>query len=485
MGIMEESTLWTIAIVIPVGAILLGALLNQRRRAKRIRRKFKQLEREEARMFTFLHDLGLVIGQEPTDGELARKIVDGVLRVVGASGGAIYFDAADPGFLNAAYVSELCPPLVIVPDEVREKAKQDPRALSSYLRRARVNLEHGLIGKAAGFAEPLHVPDLKAHELMQNRPYPYPEDVSVMVAPLRYAGRDLGVLAVARQHDDPEGDFTQNDFVAFRTVSEQSAFAIGNARAHREANEKKEIEGELRNAREVQRVLLPQEDPVVAGFRVNGTNLPAKIISGDYYDYIELGEGKLGVVIADVSGKGVGAGLLMAMCRSLLRAVSLTNASPAAVLAKVNKYLFPDIREDMFISMIYGVLNPAEGSFTFARAGHEPALIFRKSSGEVEVSRPKGLALGIDGGGVFERVTQDETLRLESGDCILLFTDGVKEALNPLEEEFGMERLADVFKDAAALGAEAVVKRVQEEADDFAGGGPQLDDVTIVVIEKR
>lgn len=478
----DQSTAWAISVSLILGFGLLLALRNQRRRAKRIQLRFREMEGEEERMFTFLHDLGLAIGQEPTDGGMSRMIVDGVLKVVGASGGAIYYEASEPGYLIPAYVSEGCPPLVAIPAEIMEKAQSDPRALESHMRLARVAVGEGLIGHGISMAEAAHVRDLRSHEADAGDGH-HRESIPVMVSPLRYAGKDIGVLAVARRAG--EGDFSKNDFAVFRSVAEQSAFAIGNARVHRDANEKKEIEGELRNAREVQRVLLPQDDPVVTGFRVNGTNLPAKIISGDYYDYIDLIDGKLGVVIADVSGKGVPAGLLMAMCRSLLRAVSLTNASPSAVLAAVNRYLYPDIREDMFISMIYGVLDPADGSMTFARAGHDPALIFRKASGVVEISKPKGLALGIDGGSVFERVTRDERITLAPGDCVLLFTDGVKEAVNAGDEEFGLTRLSETFRDAAVLGAEAIVKRVLEDLATFTGDGPQMDDVTIVAIEKR
>ncbi|MFD2255896.1 PP2C family protein-serine/threonine phosphatase [Luteolibacter algae] len=480
---MDESTLWLIGASTLMAAVLLKALLRQRRKAKRIRHEFLQMEHEEERMFTFLHDLGSAIGSEPTDGALSRMIVEGVLKVVGARGGAVYYFSSDSEQLIPAYVSDECPPLIGVPDEVWEKAETDPRALDSHQRLARVAANEGLIGFGAAMAEALHVENLSEHPKFHGHDSEYTDQVSAMLSPLRYAGKNLGVLVVTRKHED--GRFSKNDFAVFRSVAEQSAFAIGNARVHRDANEKKAIEGELRNAREVQRVLLPQEDPVVRGFRVNGTNLPAKIISGDYYDYIELGEGKLGVVVADVSGKGVPAGLLMAMCRSLLRAVSLTNASPSMVLAAVNRFLFPDIREDMFISLIYGVLDPETGTLTFARAGHDPALVFRKASNEVEVLRPKGLALGIDGGDVFERVMRDETVKLESGDCVLFFTDGVKEAINQNDEEFGMERLAEVFRGIAALGAEAVVARILEAVNDFTGEGPQMDDVTIVAIEKR
>jgi sigma-B regulation protein RsbU (phosphoserine phosphatase) len=308
-------------------------------------------------------------------------------------------------------------------------------------------------------------------------------DVGVMIAPLRYAGQGIGVLAVAKLVES--GAFSVNDFAVFRSAAEQSAFAIGNARVHREANAKKAIEGELHNAREVQRVLLPQEDPMFKGFRIHATNMAARIISGDYYDYIPLNDGKLGVAVADVSGKGVAAGLLMAMCRSLLRAVAPGNLMPSRALAAVNRHLFPDIREDMFISMNYAVLDSENGKMVFARAGHDAALVFRKSTGEVEQLRPRGLALGIDQGLVFERVTEDCEVELESGDCVLFFTDGVKEAVNSSDEEFGMDRLVSQFRACAGLGAEVVVKRLIEAVESFAGDGIQMDDITIVAVEKR
>jgi sigma-B regulation protein RsbU (phosphoserine phosphatase) len=245
------------------------------------------------------------------------------------------------------------------------------------------------------------------------------------------------------------------------------------------------MESELQNAREVQRILLPQKDPVIPGFRISGTNLPARIISGDYYDYLDLGSQKFGIAIADVSGKGVPAGLLMAMCRSALRSVAPGEISPSKVMASVNRQLFPDIREDMFISMAYSVLDIVTGTITLSRAGHDPALLYRRETGRVELLRSPGLALGIDGGAVFERVTRDQEVTLKSGDCVLFYTDGVKEAVDANEEEFGMERMAETFRLAAPIGAEAVLIRMQEDLKQFTGEGPQMDDITLVAIEKR
>ena len=475
------------AIILAVGALVIAALLlalrNQRRKSRIIRKKFSDLEGEEHRMFTFLHELGLAIESEPSPSLLSRIIVDGIEKVVTARGGAIYFVNAENDFLNPSYISEECPPLIGIPVEIRKKAERDPRALESHLRLSRVALDEGILGHCLSMGEPVHIKDVKNHPAFRDAFTRYTDDVSVLLSPLRHANKDLGVLVVARRHED--GNFTANDFAVFRSAAEQSSFAIGNARIHREAHEKRAIEGELKNAREVQRILLPQQDPVVAGFRISGTNLPARIISGDYYDYIDLGAQKFGIVIADVSGKGVPAGMLMAMCRSALRSVASGEISPSKVTAAVDRQIFPDIREDMFISMAYSVLDTATGMLTLSRAGHEPALLFRRETGKVELLRSPGLALGIDSGTVFERVTRDQEVEMKSGDCVLFYTDGIKEAVDAHEEEFGMERMCEAFRMAAPLGAEAVLTRMQEELAQFTGEGPQMDDITLVAIEKR
>jgi sigma-B regulation protein RsbU (phosphoserine phosphatase) len=463
--------------------VLILAFRNQRRRARAIRRRYRELEGEEQRMFTFLHDLGLAIENEPSPAVLSRIIVDGIEKVVGARGGALYFLGADSSYLSPSYISEDCPPLVGIPVEVRKKAKRDPRVLESHVRLSRVAADDGILGHCLTVGEAVLVQDVKNHPAFRDSFTGYTDNVAALLAPLRYAGKDLGVLVVARRHQD--GEFTGNDFAVFRSAAEQSSFALGNARIHREAHEKRVMENELQNAREVQRILLPREDPVVSGFRISGTNLPARIISGDYYDYLNLGDRKFGIAVADVSGKGVPAGLLMAMCRSALRSVAPGCLSPSEALAAVNRQLFPDIREDMFISMVYAIIDESTGKMVVARAGHDPALVFHRESGKVELIRPPGLALGIDEGSVFERVTKDQEVDLLPGDCMLLLTDGVREALNSSEEEFGMERMSEAFRIAAPLGSEAVLSGMQEELRQFTGEGVQMDDITLVAIEKK
>lgn len=476
---------YTIALVILSVVLVVAAFImhNWAWRLRRIKTRLKEFEGEEHRMFTFLHDLGCAIESDTTVKALSRMIVDGIDNVVTARGGAIYYVSEDGQHLIPAYVSDQCPPLIGVPLEILKRAERDPRVLESHLRLAKVGIDEGILGHSLSAGEAIYVPDVKNHVSFRDSFISYSGNVSALVAPLRHGGKDLGVIAVARHHED--SPFSGNDFAVFRSIAEQSSFAIGNANIHREAHEKRVFESELKTAREVQHVLLPQSDPVIPGYRISGTNLPARIISGDYYDYVQAGDGRCGIAIADVSGKGVAAGLLMAMCRSVVRSAAYDQDSPAKVLSAVNRQLFPDIREDMFISMAYSILYPDSGRIIMARAGHDPALLYRKKAATVEFLKPPGLAVGIDAGDVFERVTRDFELTLESGDCILFYTDGVKEAVDPKEEEFGSKRLSDVFLTAAPHGAEEILSSVLRELKAFTGESRQMDDITLVAVEKR
>jgi sigma-B regulation protein RsbU (phosphoserine phosphatase) len=475
---------WILLILLAATALGFGLYIRRsRRRLGRIRREREALETGEARMFSFLHVLGEAIETDTTPSRLYHMIVDGVEEVVNARGGALYLINDERDLLAPKYISEDCPPLIGLPLDVLQKGANDPRAIESYMRLAQVRVDEGILGHCLMLGQAIHVPDIKSHEAFRDAFSGFRGDVAAMVAPLRHAGMDIGVLAVARNHED--GPFKKNDFDIFKSMAEQSSFALGNAMIHMEAHEKRKLEEEFRTAREVQRVLLPAENPVLPGYRISGTNVPARIISGDYYDYLDLGERRHGIAIADVSGKGLPAGLLMAMCRSVLRALSDAGDSPAAILAKVNRQLFPDIREDMFISMVYAVLDGDGGRVVMARAGHDSPLLYRRATAEVTILKPPGLAVGIDEGSVFERITRDFEIELQSGDCLLLYTDGVREAINDADEEFGIERMIDAFRTYAKLGAEASVLGVQREVVAFVDGAPQMDDITLVAIEKR
>ena len=275
----------------------------------------------------------------------------------------------------------------------------------------------------------------------------------------------------------------------FQNIAEQSAFALGNAIVHQQAADKRLLDQELATASEVQRILLPDEPPQLNGYQIAGTNVAAKTVSGDYFDFFPVDDGDettahLGAVIADVSGKGVPASLIMAMCRSVVRTHAADTASPAAVLADANRQLFPDIRHDMFISLAYAVLDGSSGEIQLARAGHDPPLHYRAETGEIETVQCPGMAIGLDKGKGFERATRDHTLTLAVGDVLLLYTDGVNEAVDLHGDEFGMDALRKVLERSAGLTASEIVDAVREAVQKFSGDVPQNDDITLIAIKK-
>jgi sigma-B regulation protein RsbU (phosphoserine phosphatase) len=369
-----------------------------------------------------------------------------------------------------------------VPRNISQQSLTSPLALESYLRLHTVKSGEGLLGAVWERKEPLFLSSKDADPRLERLRDLSVEMDSIMIAPLVYANQNLGVLAVG--NGPMSTPFSSSDFLVFQSIVEQSAFALYNAVVYSEAGEKRRIDRELDVARDIQRILLPNAAPAFEGFEIAGLNIPASRVSGDYYDYIALDNQRLGIAIADVSGKGVAASLIMAMCRSVLRSFASSSESAAAVLQAVNRQLYPDIREDMFISMAYLIAHKADHELVLARAGHDAPLQYRASDASVVKINPPGMALGIDSGGVFNRVTGDCRVHLETSDCLILYTDGVTEALDANGLEFGMSRLTEAIQASAADGAPAILSRVTADLRTFVGNYPQNDDITLIAIRK-
>src|SRR2546428_9888644 len=437
-------------------------LLRQRRSIRRLERSQEEIQVEETLVFDFLHGLGEAFSETIRPADLHRLIVEGATRVLDAQGGALYLTDRSGTKLAPSFVSKGCPPLVDVPPHILQQTAGTPVALENFLRVHNIGNGEGVLGRVWQTATPLCLNEFsEAPELATLRDSSLGA-TSVMVAPLLYAKQNMGVLALANSRMG--SPFSQNDFVVFKSITEQSAFALYNAIIYSEANEKKRLDHDLEIARDIQRILLPAEAPSVNGFEISGMNVPARQVSGDYFDYIKVDDERLGVAIADVSGKGVPASLIMAICRSVLRSQAIGNPSPADVLQKVNRQLYPDIKEDMFISMAYLVLDHARnGSITLSRAGHDAPLLYKRASQSVTPLKPPGMVLGIDSGSVFDRLTGEVAVPLERDDCLVLYTDGVTEAIDPEGNEFGLERLMESVRASATTGAAAVVNRLIDD----------------------
>ena len=454
----------------------------QKRRIRRLERSHEEIQVEETLVFDFLHGLGEAFRETIRPQELHRLIVEGAVRILDAHGGALYVTDRTGGKLTPAFISKDCPPLVDVPSNILQQAAANPIALETFLRLRTVAPREGVIGRVWQAGQAVCLNEFsEAPELAQLRGSAF-GSVSVMATALRYGDQDLGVLALA---NGPMGaPFSQADLVVFKSIAEQSAFALYNATIYSMANEKKRLDHDLEIARDIQRILLPSEAPAIDGFQISGINVPARQVSGDYFDYIQVDQDRLGVAIADVSGKGVPASLIMAICRSVLRAEAARNPSPADVLRKVNRQLYPDIKEDMFISMAYLILGHQQDGVTLARAGHDAPLWYKRQSQTVMPVKSPGMVVGIDSGSVFDRLTADFAVPLERNDCLVLYTDGVSETLNSEGDEFGVDRMMQSVRASANDSAQAIVKRIIEDVREFTGSVPQNDDMTLIAIRK-
>jgi serine phosphatase RsbU (regulator of sigma subunit) len=292
--------------------------------------------------------------------------------------------------------------------------------------------------------------------------------------PLISHNRSVGLINVATE----EWEFlSPADLQFLSAAGSQVAIALERARLYDLAETQRiRLEQELEMARAVQKSLLPTQIPTIPGFTLATDWRPARLVAGDFYDAFSLPDGRWGLVLADVSGKGAPAALYMAMTRSLIRSEAGRHSNPSAVLTEVNRRLLMESRSQMFVTVFYGVLDPVRRSFTYSSAGHDPPLL-RRASGGVERLAQGGLLMGI-----FDQLTvTDETLILEGGDTLVAYTDGLTDVVNHQEEYYGHSRLAAAVSSAPPT-AQDVLAHILKDVEGFAGPVPPPDDVTLLVL---
>jgi sigma-B regulation protein RsbU (phosphoserine phosphatase) len=252
-----------------------------------------------------------------------------------------------------------------------------------------------------------------------------------------------------------------------------------------EQAEKQRLEEELRIARQIQMSLLPQGAVTLPGLRVSALCLPAAEVGGDYYDLLPLSPTRMGVLVADVSGKGTSAALYMAELKGLVLSLSRIYDSPARLLSEANRILAATLDPRSFITMTYAVVDTATRTMRYARAGHNPMIHLEADTGRTRVLTPPGLGLGIDEGARFDEILEEAEVPLRSGDLFLFFTDGLSEAMNGRAELFGERRLRDVIESAGNVGEEAsaLKDRILTAIRTFVGDAAQNDDMTMVILK--
>ncbi len=243
------------------------------------------------------------------------------------------------------------------------------------------------------------------------------------------------------------------------------------------------LQGELEIARQVQSSLLPRRMPKIKGIEIAAMCLPAQEVGGDYFDFIQLDEHRTAIVIGDVSGKGIQAGFFMTLTKGFLHAICQEEDSPAAVLTRVNALFCKNVPRGTFISLIYGILDVANQTFTFARAGHDPMLYHSDKLEGPTLIQPQGIAIGLTPKNTFAKTIEDKVLHLDADDLLVFYTDGVTEAVNPSMEQFGVDRLSDkIAATTPKQSARQVMQEVSEHIQAFVKSAGRADDMTMVVL---
>jgi sigma-B regulation protein RsbU (phosphoserine phosphatase) len=264
-------------------------------------------------------------------------------------------------------------------------------------------------------------------------------------------------------------------------IANQAAVAIENARLNEQAEIKKRLDYEFGLARQIQTSFLPPCCPDVPGYQISAAWRAAREVSGDFYDFMSLPGERMGFTIADVSDKGMASALFMVLTRTLIRAMAIGKPTPWEALERANDLILADAHTDMFATAFYGILDRHTGHFTFSNAGHNPPMWYRHREEELVTLKGHGIALGVRP----NIHLPERSIELAPGDTLVLYTDGITDALNPREEEFGAARLADLVMEYQGLYADELVDEILREVYEFAGGAPQFDDMTLLVVKRK
>ena len=456
-----------------------------------------RLGRERQVIVTYLQRIGAAFTTAVSVDQVLEIVLESALETTEASAGAIYLYHADTGLLEPRVVLNFFPPLHV--DTAAAHSDHRTEELEEEMKHQSFKLGEGIVGEVAKEGRARIIDDVRAEGIMLGTTTDFMRNRSMLLVPLKIRDEPLGVMAVLNKG---RGSFTTDDKFLLQALADQGGLSINNAMLTGEVRTQERLKRDLQIARDIQQRLQPDHCPIVPGFELAAHGSSATEVGGDYYDFFWVDENRLGIVVADVSGKGVPAALTVAMMRSVFRTQAKGNGDVRDVLARVNEFMGQDLRRDMFITCVYGILEISTKRFSWARAGHEPILVAHDNA-PTDILKPEGFALGVIDSPLFEEMLEVQTVEMHSGDRMLIFTDGLTEAMNSEGEEFGMDRILKVMRHADFDPATRVVPTPVppapdaplEDPDDLremehavhlhVGNEPQSDDLTIVYIEAK
>jgi len=453
-----------------------------RREIVRLDEQRQMLAQEKLIVFDFVHNMVEAIGEGVTRQELFERVVHAAILSTGALSACIFERDGDQ--IRGVAVEGLFPPHRPLPASSQVKITTRAKFIEQILKTEVFKVGEGLVGTAAKTGQGILIENALNDPRVIHHDDPSLEVRSVIVVPILFRERSIGVLAIVNPSDG--GSFGETDFSLATSLAEQAGLAIHNLDLMASQIEKNKLDSDLGLANEIQSMLLPDSFPELPNLQIGAIYKPAQKVGGDLYDVFQISEHRIGLAIADVSGKGIPASLLMAICQSNLRHFARNLESPAQVLGELNKVMLGEMKPEMFVTIIYAVIDMQAGELTIARGGHElPILVHDSENGSAtsEFLESEGMALGMVPDVIFNQAVEDRVFPFRKGDVLSLYTDGVTEAVNSAGTEFGNNRLAEVVRTLHTRSTEEMTKGILDRIALFCGHSGQMDDFTVVVVK--
>lgn len=343
----------------------------------------------------------------------------------------------------------------------------------------RLPVGKGIAGYVAATGDTLSIPDAYLDqrfnpEFDEKTGY---RTKTILCMPMR--NKDQKIIGVIQLLNKLNGPFTPEDENFINALSLQSSIAIENARLYEQERQKIAMEKDLLAAREVQMSLLPKKSPKIDQYDIAATTIPAQLVGGDYFDFIPVSSERMALCLGDVSGKGLAASLLMVNLQATLRGLAERVSTPKEWVQQCNRLMYYNTASDKFVTLFFALLDYQRHQFSFCNAGHNPPLLFNRQ-GEPRQLTTGGIVLSIMEQYDFE----DETITLFPGDVVVMYSDGITEAVNNAQEQYGEQRLVDTLSSVRTEPSQVILEHVVQSVNTFAAGTPQTDDMTLLVLKR-
>lgn len=460
--------------------LMLAIYLTARSELARQEEANEVADREKQIILNFLHHLIEGISQGKNKEEVYRRILHESIMGTGGLSACIY-ELNENNKLTAISREGLFPPLKT--ESIASNSRTE--LLESTLANETFAVGEGIIGAVALSQKSLWIENAALHSKLIKHKDPALKVNSLLLAPLRFREKLFGVLAVANSTRSEQ--FSSNEFSLLQSFAEQAGIVLHNAQLMSFQIEKNKLDFDLKLASNIQNLLLIQPESIrIPNFDLSIHYQSAQKIGGDLYDIVPLSPKKFAIIIADVSGKGISASLLMTICLTHIKHYAFYFDSPRKVLSILNKDLYQETRKDMFITMVYAILDIESNTLTVARAGHECPLLYETKASNSIVSPidPKGMALGMVANEIFDTILEEKTYHFAENHACVFYTDGVTEALNSKEEEFSQTHLIDVIERNRSLSAKELNSVIMKNIRNFSGSKQLSDDLTLITLRR-